>query len=57
MAWAAGVSLGVGGFKESGDEDPCLEKDGVLSIPGVPALGAGPYPSEGKAWIAGPDCP
>lgn len=57
MAWAAGVSLGVGGFKESGDEDPCLEKDGVVSIPGVPALGAGPYPSEGKAWIAGPDCP
>ena len=49
MTWGAVVSLGVGGFKDSGEEDPCLEKDGVVSTPGVPALGAGPYPREGKA--------
>jgi len=54
VAWGAVVSLGVGGFKDSGDDDSCLENDGVVSIPGVPTLGADPYPSEGKAWITGP---
>jgi hypothetical protein len=56
MTWAAVMSLGVGGFKDSGDEDSCLENDG-RSITGVPTLGSGPYPSEGKAWIGGPYWP
>jgi hypothetical protein len=51
MAWAVVVSLGVGGFEDNGDDDPCLENEGIASMPGVPTLGPGPYPSEGKAWI------
>lgn len=54
MAWTVVVSLGVGGFNDGGDDEPCLEDDGIASNPGVPDLGDGPYPSEGKALTGGP---
>jgi hypothetical protein len=48
MAWTVVVSLGVGGFIEGGDDEPCLEDDGIASNPGVPTLDVGAYPREGK---------